>query len=46
MLTVLLVLGLAAFICCLASAGGKVPLWVSVLLLTLIQLMQLLPRGQ
>lgn len=44
MLTVNLVLVLAAFIVTIASAAGKVPLWVAVLLLTLVHLLVLLPR--
>ena len=40
MVTVFLLLALAAFIGTLASAMGKVPLWVAVLLITVILLMQ------
>lgn len=44
MLTVSFALVLAAFICVVASAAGKCPLWVSVLLLVLLELLRVFPR--
>lgn len=44
MLTVSIVLVVAAFLCTCISAAGKVPLHVAVLLLTIAFLLQLLPR--
>lgn len=44
MLTVTLLLVLAAFICTVASAIGKCPLWVAVLLLCVVHLFAVLPR--
>jgi hypothetical protein len=47
MLTVLLLLALAAFICTVASAAGyQPPLWVAVLLLVVIELLRALPLGR
>lgn len=46
MLTVFLILALAAFICAIASAIGKCPLWISVVLLCLIELLRALPLGK
>jgi len=43
MLTVMIVLVLAAFIVTIASAVGKAPLWVSVIILCLIELIRILP---
>lgn len=43
MLTVTLLLLLAAFICTIASALGKCPLWVSVLLVVIVLLLQHIP---
>jgi hypothetical protein len=45
MLTVMLLLVIAAFICALLNATGKfaVPLWVSVILLCIIELIHVLP---
>ncbi len=45
-MTILLLLVLAAFVCCIASAIGRCPLWVSVLLLIIIELMRSLPVGR
>lgn len=45
MLTVFIVLAIVAFACTIASAMGKCPLWVAVLLLTLIELLRALPMG-
>ncbi len=44
-LTVMLVLVLAVFIVTVASACGKAPLWVAVLLLAVIELLRILPMG-
>ena len=47
MLTVFLLLALGAFMCTLASATwGRVPLWVGVLLITIIELLRALPMGR
>ena len=46
MLTVFLLLALAAFAVCIASAVGKAPLWVAVLLLAIIELLRALPLGR
>jgi hypothetical protein len=47
MITVFLVLALAAFICTvLAGMGYPPPLWVGVLLLCVIELMRALPIGR
>jgi hypothetical protein len=47
MVTVLLVLAVAAFVCTVLSASGyPPPLWVSVLLLTGIELLRALPLGR
>lgn len=45
MLTVFVLLAIAAFIVTVASAIGKAPLWVAVLLLAVIELLRVLPRG-
>jgi hypothetical protein len=46
-LSVFVILALAAFICTVASAAwGRVPLWVAVLLLSLIELLRALPLGR
>jgi hypothetical protein len=44
MVGVFVLLALVAFLCAVLAAGGKFPLWVSVLLLTLLELLRLLPR--
>jgi len=43
MMTVLMFLIVAAFICTIASAVGYCPLWVAVLLLCVAALLQVLP---
>lgn len=43
MITVTVLLLLAAFVVVIASALGKAPVWVSVLLMLLVQLLQTLP---
>ena len=46
MLTVLLLVAVAAFIVTIASALNKAPLWIAVLLLTILALLQSLPLGR
>jgi len=46
MLTVFVILVIAAFIVTIASAAGKVPLWIAVILLCLIELLRVLPLGK
>lgn len=46
MLTVTMVLLLAAFVCTIASAMSKCPVWVPVLLLCVLELVRLLPLGR
>jgi hypothetical protein len=43
--TVLLVLAFLALLCAIASALGKCPLWVAVVVLALYALVQQLPVG-
>jgi len=43
MLTVMIVLVAAAFVCTIVSAIGKCPLWVAVVLLCVIELIRVLP---
>jgi hypothetical protein len=43
MITVLFILVIAAFLTCVASAAGKCPVWVSVLMLCVIELLRVLP---
>ncbi len=45
MMTVIGLLVLAAFVCTIASALNKCPLWVAVLLLCVIELLRVLPLG-
>ena len=44
MLTLSLLLLLAAFICTIISAAGKLPLWVAVFILIVLELLQSWPR--
>lgn len=44
MLTLTLLLVLAAFIVTISSAMGKAPLWVAVLLLVMIELLRVIPK--
>lgn len=46
MLTVTLLLVAAAFVCTIAAAAlpARVPLWVAVMLLTVVHLLAILPR--
>jgi heme/copper-type cytochrome/quinol oxidase subunit 4 len=46
MLTVFVILTLAAFIVTVASAVGKAPLWVAVVILCLVELLRVLPLGR
>jgi hypothetical protein len=46
MLTVLLLLALAAFVCAVAEAMGKCPGWVPVIILCVIELLRALPLGK
>lgn len=45
-MTITLILALAAFVMTVASAAGRAPIWVAVLLLTLIELLRDLPVGK
>lgn len=44
-LTVTLILALVALVAAIASAMGKCPLWVSVVVLCVIELLRVLPLG-
>lgn len=48
MLTVFLLLALAAFVCTIASAWNpsRCPLWIAVLLLVVIELLRAVPLGR
>lgn len=46
MLTVTIVLAVAALICAVAAAMNRAPLWVSVIILCLIELIRALPMGR
>jgi hypothetical protein len=43
MISILLLLVLAAFVVTIANAIGRAPLWVAVLLLVLVELLRVLP---
>jgi hypothetical protein len=45
-LTVTIVLALAALVCAVAAAINRAPLWVSVIILCLIELLRALPMGK
>ena len=45
-ISVIAVLVVAAFIAALVSAAGKCPLWVSVILLCVVELLRILPLGR
>lgn len=45
-LTVVFVLIIAAFLTAIISAAGKCPLWVSVVLLCVVELVRVLPVGK
>jgi hypothetical protein len=44
MLTIFIFLAIAAFIVTIASAAGKTPLWMAVIILCLIELLRVLPK--
>jgi hypothetical protein len=46
MLTVIGFIIIAAFICAIVSAIGKCPLWISVILLCIVELLRILPLGR
>ena len=46
MMTVMLILVVAAFIAAIVAALGKAPLWVSIFLLCTIELLRELPLGR
>lgn len=46
LVTVFLILAVAAFIATIVSAIGKCPLWVPVVLLCVIELLRALPLGR
>ena len=46
MVTVFLLLAVAAFCCTIATALGKCPCWVPVLLLCVIELLRCVPLGR
>jgi hypothetical protein len=45
MLTVALLLAIAALLCAIAAAIGKAPLWVAVVLLAILETLRTLPLG-
>jgi hypothetical protein len=46
MLTVIIIVLLGAFVTCIASAMGKCPLWIPVVLLCIVGLLEHLPLGK
>lgn len=44
MLTVSFILVAGAFVCAIASAIGKCPLWVSVILLCIVEALHVMPK--
>jgi ABC-type phosphate/phosphonate transport system permease subunit len=46
LITVFVLLAIAAFILTLVAAVNRVPLWISVLVLCLIELLRALPLGR
>lgn len=44
-MTIILLLGVAAFICAVLFAAGKCPVWVATVLLSLALMLQALPLG-
>lgn len=46
MLTLVLLLALAAFVVTIGAAVGRAPLWVAVLLLTVLELLRAVPVGR
>jgi hypothetical protein len=45
-MSIFLLLALAAFVCVIAAAVGRAPLWVAVILLVIIELLRDLPLGK
>jgi len=46
MITVFALLAVVAFLCTIASAVDRCPLWVAVIVLCLIELLRVLPLGR
>ena len=46
MLTILILLGVAAFLVTIVASLGRAPLWVAVLLLAIAELLRALPLGR
>lgn len=46
MLTVFVILALSAFVLALVAAVGRCPLWVSVVVLCVLELLRALPLGR
>lgn len=46
MVTIFVILAIVAFVCTIAAGMGRCPLWVPVLLLSLIELLRALPAGR
>ena len=46
MFTVMIILVIAAFVVTVLSAIGKAPLWIAVLILTIVELLRVLPLGR
>lgn len=46
MVTVVLVLVVLALVCAIAAAANKAPLWVAVVLLSIVELLRVLPVGK
>lgn len=44
--TVFVILALCAFVLAIVSAVGRVPLWIAVVVLALIELLRALPLGR
>ncbi len=45
LLNIGIVLGLAAFLVTIVAAAGRMPLWIAVLLLCVLELIRVLPGG-
>jgi hypothetical protein len=45
MITLALVLAIAALVCAVAAGLGKAPLWVAVVLLAILETLRVLPIG-
>lgn len=46
MITVFLLLAIAAFVVTIAAALNKAPLWIAVILLCIIELLRVVPLGR